>query len=185
MNSITIENDQIVDVFAKLSSQRIIFINDIIDDTLATEVAATLMQKDLESKETIHLFINSYGGDIKDVLTIYDVMKMIKSDIRTVALGNVAYESVILLAAGTKGMRFASKNSSVIVSKIHHEGAQYSDLTDAKTLMSIIEKNDAFLKRALSECTGKSEKTIEKFISTKKYLSSSEALEHGLIDRVI
>lgn len=185
MNPIVLENDQPVDVYSRLSNERIIFINDDIDDVVATEISANLIQKDLESNETIHIFINSEGGYIKDVLTIYDVMKMLKSKIRTVAIGTVAQESVLLLAAGTKGMRFATPNSTVILSQVYHEGAYYSDLTDAKILVELIKKHNSYLIKELSSCIGKKEKVLEKDLQFKKYLTAKEALAYGIVDKVV
>lgn len=185
MNSLVLENDQVVDVFSRLLNERIIFINDIIDDSVATEICATLIDKDSMSNETIHLFINSEGGSIKDVLSIYDVMKMLKSNIRTVAIGTVAQEAVLLLVAGTKGMRFASPNSTIVLSQVYHEGSYYSDLTDATILLDLIKKQNSYLIKELANCIGMKEKSLEKELLNKKYLSAQEALAYNLIDKVL
>lgn len=185
MNQIVLENEQPLDVFSRLLNERIIFINDIIDDSIATEISATLIQKDIESNDTIHIFINSEGGNIKDILTIYDVMKMLKSQIRTVAIGTVAQESVLLLAAGTKGMRFATQNSTIVLSQVYHEGSYYSDLTDATMVLDLIKKHNSYLMKELSSCMNKKEKSLEKELMFKKYLSASEAVSYGVIDKVV
>jgi ATP-dependent Clp protease protease subunit len=185
MNSIILENDMSVDVFARLLNDRALFINGAIDDVLSTEICASLLAKDLENNKQIQLFINSVGGDIQDVLTIYDTIKVIKSPVRTIAIGEVSCEAVLILAAGSKGNRFATKNSIIELSKILHDSYQYSDLTDAKIHLEYLNmKNEAY-NNALAECIGKKRKELDKLLQTKHYLSAEKAVEFGIIDKVV
>lgn len=185
MNSLILENDQPIDVFHRLLSNRIIFIYDYIDDQIASEITAALLSKDLENNEPISLFINSEGGYVKDIFTIYDTFKIIKSPIRTVASGLVMNESVLLLAAGEKDMRFATKNSIIVPSQIYCESQNYSDLTDAKIMLSLLQKENENFMSALSKCCGKTSKFLLKDLREKKYMTPKDAVSYGLIDKVV
>jgi len=185
MNPLVLDNDNPVDVFAALSHERALFINGDIDEDITSEICASLLSKDLENNKQINLFINSEGGYVQNILSIYDTMKMIKSPIRTIVLGECAYEAVLIAAAGTKGMRFVTKNSHYVLSKLFHDGFQHSDITDAKINLEFMNlKNESYLK-SLSECIDKKPKDVKKLIENKKYLFPEEAINLGFADSII
>jgi len=185
MNSLILDDEGAVNVFEKLSNERVLFIDGEIDDNVSAEICASLISKDLENNKQISIFINSGGGYIQNILTIYDTMKMIKSPIRTIAMGEVAYEAVLILAAGSKGNRFITKNSTVELSKLFHEYAQYSDVTDAKIHLEFLKiKNEAYV-NSLSVCLSKKPKDILKLLDSKKYLNAQEAINLGIVDSLV
>lgn len=185
MNSTVLENDMPVDVFARLLNDRALFINGEIDDTISTEICASLFSKDLENNKQIQLFINSPGGYIQDILTIFDTMKIVKSPIRTIAIGEVSDEAVLILAAGTKGQRFATKNSLIEFDKLMHDQFSYSSLTDAKIHLEFINMKDEAYINSLAECLGKKPKELKKLLEKKHYLNAEQAVELGIVDKVV
>lgn len=185
MNSTVLENDMPVDVFARLLNDRALFINGEIDDTISTEICASLLSKDLENNKQIQLFINSSGGYIQNILTIFDTMRIVKSPIRTIAIGEVSSEAVLILAAGTKGERFATKNSLIELDKLLHDQYDYSSLTDAKINLEFINMKDEAYVNSLAECLDKKPKEVKKLLETKHYLDANKAIELGIIDKVV
>jgi len=175
-----------LDVYQKLSNDRILFVSGDIDDEMAADISATLLLKDSEDSESkITLFINSRGGDIRNALAIYDMMNMIDSPIETVCIGSAMKEAVILLVAGTPGMRYATKHSVICFGQLVNSYLQHSDITDAQTLlahslsdnkkmMSIIAKQTNIpLKQAMSE--------YERLV----FMDSKQALKRGFIDKIV
>lgn len=190
MNTIVTETTEqgevAIDIFQKLSEDRILFVTGHINDNIAADVSATLLLRDSEnSEEKITMFINSSGGNIRDVLAIYDVMNFVDAPIETVCIGAAMKEAAILLASGTKGMRLATKHSIICVGQLTNDWIEFSDLTDAsislqqaladnKRMMSIIAKSvDKPLKEVMSD------------LDRKVFMNSNKALKYGLIDRVI
>lgn len=174
------------DVFGKLIESRILFLHDYITDDIATDIVATLLYLDHDNdKDKISLYLNSEGGEIESVFMIYDMMKMIKSPIETFCIGTAFGETALLLAAGTKGMRFATNSSIVRVNQLSHPYSKYSDMTGAQILLDQTKReNDKFL-AAMHDCTGKSLKVLAKATERDNYLSPADAKKFGIIDAVI
>ena len=190
MNTIiseTTENGEIfVDIYQKLSNDRIIFISDFIDDKLATDIVATLLLKDSEdSNKKITLFINSEGGDIRNVLMIYDMMKLISSPIETVCIGSAMDEVVILLTSGTPGMRLATKNSLISINQLTHDWTNYSDLTDAKKVLDQCMNDNKKMMEIFAKSTNKTFKQIVEDFNRKTFMNCNQAVRYGLIDKVV
>lgn len=190
MNTTLIEHsehgDYPLDIFTKLASERIIFLNDYIDHNVAVDFVATLLLKDMEdSEEKISIFINSEHGDIRSVLTIYDTMQMISSPLETIGSGVVMNEVVLLLAAGDKGSRFATTNTIISPSQLIHEQSYMTDLTDARSVMDrAITDNKNFMK-AFAKATGKTLSKVMKDFERKKFFSAEQAQKYGIIDAII
>ena len=190
MNSVITEkteNGEVsYDVFNKLISSRIIFLCDYIEDDIATDVVATLLYLDHENdKEKISLYLNSEGGQIESVFMIYDVMKMIKAPVETFCIGTAFGESALILAAGKKGMRYATKSSIIRLNQLFHSYSNYSDMASAKILLDQSKKiNNKFLE-ALHDCTGKSLKSLIKDTERENYMNPDFAKKYGIIDSVI
>ena len=180
------EQEVPVDVYQRLSDNRILFIDSYIDDKMAIDVIASLLLKDIEDPiNKISIFINSYGGDIRSVFTIYDMMKMARAPIEVVCMGAVMSESVLLLAAGTAGMRYATQNAMICPNQLMYGGSNHSDLTDAKiTLDQIVLDNKKFVE-ALSKCIKKPVKEIMTNLDRRQYFSPKQALQYGIIDGIV
>lgn len=180
-----LENNLPLDVFAKLANDRAFFINGLINDSIASEICASLLAKDLENNKQIYLFINSSGGYVQDILSIYDTMKILKSPIRTIALGEVSAESVLLLAAGQKGERYISKNSHIILTKLYHNSGIYGDMKAAKIHMNFLQiKTDSYM-NSLSDCLGIKLKDLNKILENDVYLFAEDAVKFGIVDKLV
>lgn len=190
MNTLVLETtehgDYPIDIYQKLANDRILFICDKIDAHLATDISATLMLKDAErSGEKITLFINSPGGDIRDVFMIYDVMNMIESPIETVCIGQATDEAVVLLMAGTPGMRLATKNCRVSVSQLVSDFITRANLTDAKKILDLETQDNKRMMEAIAKCTGKPFKKVSQDFDRRVFMTAPQALKYGFIDKII
>lgn len=187
MNTIITETTEqgviAIDIFSKLANDRIFFINNYVDDKVAADLCAALLLKDvMDNSEKISIFINSEKGDIRAVFMIYDTIKILKSPIETICIGTVMDEIVLLLAAGTKGMRYATENSMIGINQLIHDKSYYSNLTDAKSVLDrSIQDNKDFMK-ALAKSTGRKISDISKNLDRKQFLTAKQAIKYGLID---
>lgn len=190
MNTLVLESNELgdfpVDVYQKLSNDRILFICDTITDSVASDIVATLLLKDAEdSEKKITLFINSQGGDIRNSLMIYDMMQMIDSPIETVCIGSAMDEAVIILAGGTPGMRLATKNSCIAVSQLSADWFINSNLTDAKKILDLSVQDNKRMMNILAECTGKTVKQVSEDFDRRVFMNSAQAVKYNLIDKVV
>lgn len=190
MNTLVLETtehgDFPVDVYQKLSNDRILFICNSIDDQLAADIVATLLLKDSEdSEKKITLFINSMGGDIRNALMIYDMMQMIDSPIETVCIGAAMDEAAIILAAGTPGMRFATKNSRIAVSQLVHDWVTHANLTDAKKILDMFVQDNKRMMDIIAKCSGKTTKQVMEDFDRRVFMNANQAVKYGLIDKVV
>lgn len=190
MNTLVLESteqgDMAVDVYQKLAGNRILFISSEIDDKLAADISATLLLKDTENSQVkITLFINSSGGNIRNVLMIYDMMQMIEAPIETICIGAAMDEAAMLLAAGEPGMRFATKNAQISVSQLINDSWAPSNLTDAKKYLDLSVSDNKRMMDILSKCSGKTTKEVMTDFDRRVFMSASQALHYGLIDKVI
>ena len=190
VNTIIVEHtdqgDVFTDIFTKLSNDRILFINDHVDSDVATEISATILLKDMESSdEKISLFINAERGDTRAVLMIYDTMQMVASPIETICCGSAMNEVVLLLAAGTKGMRFATEHTIISPSQLMHNESYVSDLTDAKSTIERSVKDNKNFMRAFAKATGNKLSKVMKDFERKKFFTAKQAKTYGVIDAVI
>lgn len=174
------------DIYSRLLKERIIFLVGPVDDHTANLVVAQLLFLESENPDKdIYFYINSPGGSVTAGMSIYDTMKFIKPDVQTLCLGQAASMGAFLLSAGTQGKRFALPNSRIM---IHQPlisgglGGQASDIEiHARELLKLKEK----LNQMLAEHTGKSMTEIERDTDRDNFMSAQEAMEYGLIDKVI
>ncbi len=190
MNTIvteTTEHGEIpVDVYQKLSNDRILFICRDIDDQIASDITATLLLKDSEdSTRKITLFINSQGGDIRNALMIVDMMRMVEAPIETVCIGAAMNEAALILASGTPGSRFATKNSAIAAGQLTNNYASYGDLVDAQKLLELGLSDNKKMMEIFAKATGKSLKQIMADFDRKIFMTAPQAVRYGLIDRVV
>jgi ATP-dependent Clp protease protease subunit len=190
LNTIVLEatehGDMPIDVYQKLSNDRILFISDEIHDSLAADIAATLLLKDAEdSDKKITLFINSHGGDIRNVLMICDMMNMISAPIETVCVGSAMDEAAIILSSGTPGMRFATKNAVISAGQLVNTWMVRSNLTDAKKNLELITTDNKRMMEILAKTSNKTLKQVMSHFERRVFMNSHQAMKFGLIDKVV
>ncbi|GEB33325.1 MULTISPECIES: ATP-dependent Clp endopeptidase proteolytic subunit ClpP [Brevibacillus] len=180
----TNRGERAYDIYSRLLKDRIIFLGTPINDTVANIVVAQLLFLQAEDPEKdIHLYINSPGGSITAGMAIYDTMHFIKPDVSTICIGMAASMGAFLLAAGTKGKRYALPNSEVM---IHQPlGGAQGQASDIEIAAKRILKMRDHLNTILAERTGQPLDRIQKDTDRDNFLSAAEAVEYGLIDKVI
>jgi ATP-dependent Clp protease protease subunit len=172
------------DIYSRLLRDRIVFIGTPIDDFVANSIIAQLLFLQMEDpKKDVHIYINSPGGNVSDGMAIYDTLNFMKCDIVTYCLGMAASMSTVLLAAGTKGKRFALPNSRIMIHQPSGgAGGQTSDISIAakeilrwrKTINDILAKH-----------SDKTAEEVEKDSDRDYYMTADEAKDYGLVDEVI
>ena len=173
-----------LDPYTKLFEERIIFLGQAIDDTVANDVMAQLLTlESMDPDRDIMMYINSPGGSFTALTAIYDTMQFVRPDIMTICLGQAASAAAILLAGGTKGKRMALPNSRILIHQPYSEGGgQASDIElQAKEILRMRE----LLEIMLEKHSTKSKEQISADIERDKILTSQEAVEYGLIDQVL
>ncbi len=172
------------DIYSRLLKDRIVFIGTPIDDYVANAVIAQLLFLQMEDpKKDIHLYINSPGGVVTGGMAIYDTMNFLQCDIVTYCVGMAASMSTVLLAAGTKGKRFALPNSRVMIHQ--PSGGAGGQATDIAIAAREILRWRKTLNEAISKHTGKAVEQVEKDSDRDYYLSAPEAKEYGIVDHVV
>ena len=181
----TRDGERAYDIYSRLLKDRIIFINDEIDNALTANVIAQLLFLEKENSEKdIYIYISSGGGSIDDGLAIFDVMNHIKPNIVTIAVGMVASMATFLLAAGTKGKRFILPNSRIMIHQagVGNIGGKASDVEIyANNLLKINEQMIAYL----MQFTGQKRAQIEKDIDRDYWMNAKEAVDYGLVDEML
>ncbi len=178
-----IEGERSYDIFSRLLKERIIFISGEINDNLANSVIAELLYLDSLSNDDISIYINSPGGVITSGMAIYDTMNFIKSDVSTICVGMAASMAAFLLSSGTPGKRYILPNADVL---IHQPlGGAEGQATDIKIASDRIINLRKRLNKILAKNTGKSINKIEKDTERDNYLTAEEALEYGIVDKII
>lgn len=171
------------DIFSRLLKDRIVFISGEIDDAMANRVIAELLYLDSIGNDDINVYINSPGGSVSAGMAIYDTMNFLSSDVSTTCLGIAASMAAFLLSAGKKGKRYILPNADVM---IHQPlGGAQGQATDIKIASDRIISLRKRLNKILARNTGQSLKRIEKDTERDNYLEAKEALEYGIIDKII
>lgn len=172
------------DIYSRLLTDRIIFLGDQVNDVTASLVVAQLLFLESDDAEKdIWLYINSPGGSITSGMAIYDTMNFIKCDINTMCIGMAASMGAVLLSAGTKGKRFALPNSEIM---IHQPmGGVQGQATDIKIQADRILQMRRKLNELLAKNCGKTVEELERDTERDNFLTAEEALNYGLIDKVI
>ena len=178
-----INGERSYDIYSRLLKDRIIILNGEINDQSANIIVAELLYLDSESNEDIELYINSPGGSITSGMAIYDTMNFIKSKVSTICIGMAASMAAFLLSSGEKGKRMALPNSEVM---IHQPlGGASGQATEIKIAAEHILKVKNKLNRIIAKNTGKTIEQIEQDTERDYFLSSKEAKNYGLIDKII
>ncbi|MCI5918768.1 MAG: ATP-dependent Clp endopeptidase proteolytic subunit ClpP [Roseburia sp.] len=172
------------DIYSRLLKERIIFLGEEVNETTASLVVAQLLFLESEDpNKDIHLYINSPGGMVTAGLAIYDTMQYIKCDVETICMGLAASMGAFLLAGGTKGKRMALPNAEIMIHQ--PSGGAKGQATEIQIAAENILKTKKRLNTILAENTGKSYEQIAADTERDNYMSAQEAMEYGLIDRVI
>lgn len=172
------------DIYSRLLKERIIFISGEIENTMADLIVAQLLYLEAEDPtKDIQVYINSPGGSVNAGFAIYDTMQYIKCDVSTMCIGLAASMGAFLLAAGTKGKRFSLQNSDILIHQpLGGAQGQASDIQiHAEKILEIRER----INHILAERTGQKLEKIEKDTDRDYYLNPKEAVEYGLIDKVV
>ena len=180
----TSRGERSYDIFSRLLNDRIIFLSEEVNDTTASLVVAQLLYLEAQDPDKdIQVYINSPGGSVTAGMAIYDTMQYIKCDVATICVGLAASMGAFLLSAGTKGKRMALPNSEIM---IHQPSAgTQGQITDMTIHLRRLEKVKERMNRILSENTGKPYEEVVAACERDNFLSPQEALEFGLIDRVL
>lgn len=180
----TNNGERAYDIYSRLLKDRIIFLGSPIDDSVAnTIIAQLLFLENQDSEKDIKLYINSPGGSVTAGLAIYDTMQYIKPDVSTICIGMAASMASILLTAGKKGKRFCLANSEVMIHQVM--GGTQGQASDIKIHAERILKTKDQLNKILQKHTGQDLTKIEHDSDRDYFMSSTEAKEYGLIDKVI
>ena len=172
------------DIFSRLLNDRVIFLSDEVNDTTASLVVAQMLFLEAQDPDKdISFYINSPGGSVSAGMAIYDTMNFIKCDVSTICIGMAASMGAFLLSSGTKGKRFALPHSEIM---IHQPlGGARGQATDIEIQAKHILRTKSILNKILAENTGKPLELIEKDTDRDNYMTAEEALNYGLIDKIL
>ncbi len=180
----TSRGERSYDIFSRLLNDRIIMLSEEVNDATASLIVAQLLYLEAQDPDKdIQFYINSPGGSVTAGMAIYDTMQYIKPDVSTICIGLAASMGAFLLSSGAKGKRLALPNSEIMIHQ--PSGGSQGQCTDIQIQAEQILKIKRNLNRILAENTGKSVETIELDCERDHFMSAQEAMEYGLIDKVI
>lgn len=172
------------DIFSRLLKDRIIFVDGVVEDGMADLIVAQLLfLESADPKADINMYINSPGGVVTAGLGIYDTMNYIQPDVRTICIGQSASMGAMLLSNGAKGKRFALPSSRIMIHQV--SGGAEGQTTDVKIQYREMERLNDMLTKYMADNVGKSFEETQKAMDRDYFMSASEALEFGIIDKVI
>lgn len=176
--------ERVYDIYSRLMEERIVFMGTPINDEIANVIIAQLLFLEKEdAKKDITLYVNSPGGQVTSTLAMYDTMQHVKPDVSTVCLGMAASGGAVILMAGAKGKRFALKHSEIM---IHQPlGGAEGQATDIAIHAEHIVKMKNMLNQLIADHTGKKIEQVKSDTERDKFLSAQEALDYGLIDKIV
>ncbi len=177
------DGERVYDIYSRLLKDRIIILSGEIDDNLANSIVGQLLYLDSVNHNDISIYINSPGGSITSGMAIYDTMNFVKSKVSTICIGMAASMAAFLLSCGEKGYRYCLPNSEVM---IHQPlGGAQGQATEIKIAAERILKLKKKLNKILSKNTGQDLSKIEEDTERDYFLDANEALEYGIIDKII
>ena len=180
----TSRGERVMSIYDRLLKERIIFLGTPIDDGVANVIMAQLLHLESEDPDRdISLYINSPGGSFTALTAIYDTMQFIRPDVSTICMGQAASAAAVILAAGTKGKRYALHHARILIHQPYSEGG--GQASDVEIQAREILRMRSQLEELLASHTGQTPEQVKKDIERDKILTSKEAVEYGLIDEVI
>jgi len=172
------------DIYSRLLKDNIIFLGTAIDDSVANALVAQMLFLESEDPDKdIQIYINSPGGSVTAGLAIYDTMQFVKNDIVTYCIGQAASMGALLLSAGTKGKRFALPSSRIMIHQ--PSGGAQGQATEIEITYKEIQRLKDMLTDIMAKHTGQPMKKLQKDMDRDYFMSGAEALEYGLIDKVL
>ncbi len=182
----TSRGERSYDIFSRLLNDRIIMLSDQVSDTTASLVVSQLLYLEgQDSEKDISLYINSPGGSITAGMAIYDTMNYIKCDVSTICIGMAASMGAFLLSSGAKGKRFSLPNSEILIHQPLISGGLSGQCTDIKIHSDHLVRTRQKMNEILAKNTGKPIEQIQIDTERDNYMYANEAMEYGLIDKVI
>ena len=172
------------DIYSRLLKERIIFLGEPVDDTVANTIIAQLLFLEADDqKKEIKMYINSPGGSVTAALAIYDTMQYVKADVATICIGQAASAAAVLLASGAKGKRYALPNARVLIHQVMGgaEGKARDVAIQTREMMRIKNQVD----KILSTHSGQAIKKIENDTDRDFFMTADEAKKYGIIDKII
>ncbi|HEY4898452.1 MAG TPA: ATP-dependent Clp protease proteolytic subunit [Candidatus Nanopelagicaceae bacterium] len=173
-----------LDPYTKLFEERIIFVGQAIDDTVANDVMAQLLTlESMDPDRDIMMYINSPGGSFTALTAIYDTMQFVRPDVMTICLGQAASAAAVLLAGGAKGKRMALENARILIHQPYSEGG--GQASDIEIQAAEIMRMRSLLEKMLAKDSNKTVEEVSKDIERDKILTAEEAVAYGIIDQVL
>ena len=180
----TARGERSYDIWSRLLKDRIVFLGSPVDDYVANLIIAQLLFLEKEDPDKdIEFYIHSPGGHVSSGLAIYDTMRMVKPDVATMCVGQAASMGAVLLAGGTKGKRYALKNSRVMIHQV--SGGAQGSVADMKIALAEADRYMDSLMQILAEASGKPADQVRRDCDRDHFMSADEALAYGLIDKVL
>jgi ATP-dependent Clp protease, protease subunit len=175
-----------MDIYSRLLNDRIVFLGTPVDDQVANAIIAQLLHLDSEDPEQdINVYINSPGGSVTAGLAVYDTMRFVNADVATTALGMAASISAVLLAAGTKGKRNVLPNTRVLLHQPWVQGGPGGQASDVEIQARELVRTKRRMNEILAEATGQPFEKIERDTDRDYIIGAEEAVEYGVVDRVV
>ena len=175
-----------MDIYSRLLNDRIVFLGTPVDDQVANAIIAQLLHLDSEDPEQdINVYINSPGGSVTAGLAVYDTMRFVNADVATTALGMAASISAVLLAAGTKGKRNVLPNTRVLLHQPWVQGGPGGQASDVEIQARELVRTKRRMNEILAEATGQPFQKIERDTDRDYIMGAEEAVEYGVVDRVV
>ena len=182
----TNSGDRSYDIYSRLLKDRIVMLNDKVTDAAASVIVAQLLYLESEDPDKdISFYINSPGGSITAGMAVYDTMQYIKPDVSTICIGMAASMASFLLTAGTKGKRYALPNSEILIQQPSVYGGMQGQATDIEIRTRWLLETKKKMNRIYSERTGKPIEKIEKDTERDYFMSADEAVDYGIVDKVL
>jgi ATP-dependent Clp protease protease subunit len=178
--------ERAMDIYSRLLKDRIIFLGTPVDDQVANAIMAQLLHLESEDPEQdINLYINSPGGSVTAGLAVYDTMRFINADVATTALGMAASISAVLLSAGKKGKRNVLPNTRILLHQPWTQGGPGGQASDVEIQARELVRTKRRMNEILAEATGQSFEKIERDTDRDYIMGAEEAVEYGVVDRVV
>jgi len=175
--------ERVYDIYSRLMKDRIIMLDGEVEDEMADAIVAQLLFLSNESEKDIDIYINSPGGSITAGLAIYDTMKFIDCDIRTICIGQAASMGALLLGGGTKGKRYSLPNSRIMIHQV--SGGAVGQSKDVQNQLKEMSRLEDICFSIWAEESGRTLEQIRTDTDRDKFMSAQEALEFGLIDKIL